>query len=149
MVTVETGLNLVWAILAAAALLMFMTSEWRRRRGAAFASRCRRGLAVFVVTVALFPTLSVSDDLVRFEAMQVESPLNSQIRSPQTADLPGSAGLYLARLSDALESSQTAPFFGIALGLCFFVLVAESFEQGRDRSLPSFSSRAPPLACCA
>lgn len=142
--TVETGLNLVWASCATAALVVFAVCEWRRR--ATFADRCRRGLAVFVATVALFPTVSASDDFVRFEVLQTVSPARSQVIGQITTNSNDGPGLYLARLSDALENSQISSVCWLLATLCFFALVGVRFERGRDRSLPSFASRAPPFA---
>lgn len=143
--TLETGLNLIWACFAAAALAVFVVGEWWRRREATLAARCRRGLAVFVAAVALFPSVSASDDLVRFEVLQTASPARSQLTGQTTTNSNDGPGLYLARLSDALENSQISSVCWLLVILCFFALVGVRFERGRDRSLPSFASRAPPL----
>jgi len=102
--TLENGLNLVWASSAIAALAVFVACE-RRRRGTTLAARCRRGLAVFVAAVALFPSVSVSDDFVRIENLQVGTPSNSQIAGQVTTNSNQSPGMYLARLSDGFSPS--------------------------------------------
>jgi len=144
--TVESGLNLAWALFAVAALAVFVVCERQRRRGTTLAARCRRGLAVFVAAVALFPSVSVSDDFVRIKSLQVGTPASAQIGSPVNTNSSDTPGIYLARLSDALENSQISSIRGLLVTLCFFALVGVPFEHGRDRSLPSFASRAPPLS---
>lgn len=143
--SVDSALNLVWALAAVVALGVFAVSERRRRRGATFTARCRRGLAVFVAAVALFPCISASDDLVRFEAMQAGLGTRTAIQNQVAANSSDKPALYLARLLEALENFQISTAVSLLAALCFFAVVRIRFSRGRDRFLPSRASRAPPF----
>ncbi len=142
--TFEAALNLLWALVGVAALGVLGVSELRRRRATTVRARCRRGLAVLIATVALFPCVSASDDLVRFEHFQ----LNLKTHAGVGTSLPEKANprpaLYLARLLEALENFQISAVGWLFVTLGFFALIRVVCKLSCERSLPSPTGRAPP-----
>ncbi len=144
---IDAALNLFWAAIAVAAPAAFAVWERGRKGVAPRRPGWRRGLAVFIATVALFPCVSASDDLVRFEVL----PLGVEAPTVLTPALDGRSSqkpaIDLARLLEALDNFQMATGVWILVTLGFFSLVRMRHEHGRDRFLPCRASRAPPSFC--
>lgn len=137
-------LNLLWMGVAVGAIGAFVFFEWRCRSGALLTARCRRALAVFVVLIALFPTVSASDDFARLAILTPTIPSQQGIGRQIMAGASQKSALYLARLSKVFENSQVSWPFQLAIILGFFLLAGALFTQDRNRFLPAFASRAPP-----
>ncbi|HEV2176705.1 MAG TPA: hypothetical protein VGW33_05845 [Terriglobia bacterium] len=142
---IELALNLFWAGLALAALGALALSELRRRNNGGWRARSRRGLAVFVAAVALFPSVSASDDFARYEQLQAGPGTHAQWSGPLATRSNNEPALYLARLADALENLQISVAPELLLTLCFFAWVSFAAKRGAVRIALSATSRAPPL----
>jgi len=140
---IDTALNLFWAVAAIAALGSLGLSEIGRR--ASLRSRLRRVLAVFVAAVALFPSISASDDFARFAQLQIGAEAGAQIAESVAQESNDKPALYLARLAEALESLQISAACGLLVTLCLFAFVAFSCELAPEQSLPTAKGRGPPL----
>ena len=138
--TIAGALNVVWVAAALVALGLLVYHE--RRRYSHLRDRFRRGFAVFLAAVALFPCISASDDLVRFGQM----PAGPKAAIGATAPDAASSGraTHLARLLQVLESFQlSAPArLPVTLGSCGLIVPAAKSSQ--ERSVLSPSCRAPP-----
>jgi hypothetical protein len=141
--TVAGALNLVWV--AAALVAMGLLTYHERRRYSRLRDRFRRGFAVFLAAVALFPCISASDDFVRFGQMSAGPGAAGEVVAAAPDGSGESHAIHLARLLQVLESFQlsAASRLLVTLGFCSLVVVAVQFSQ--ERSVVSPSSRAPPL----
>lgn len=137
-------LNLLWICVAGGAVSALALLEWRCRPGASLTARCRRALAVFVVLIALLPTVSASDDFVRLAILTPAIPSQKEIGRQITAGASQKSALYLAQLSKVFENSQVSWPSKLTVTLGFFLLAGALFLQDRSRFLPVFASRAPP-----
>jgi hypothetical protein len=146
---IDLALNLFWAGLALAALGALALSELRRRNNGGWRGRSRRGLAVFVAAVALFPSVSVSDDFARYDQLQSAIGKHAQLSGPLTNRSNDKPALYLARLADALENLQITVAAELLVSLCFFAWVSFAAKRGAVRTAISPTSRAPPLPSLA
>lgn len=135
-------LNLLWAAAAVGALGLFALTEWRRRYGAPATARCRRGLAVLVAAIALFPSVSASDDCVRMQLLDAST--YRSIAGQPTTSSSQTPSLYLARLSEVLENSRVSSPFQLVVTFNFLGLIRKLSLERPGHPLKSPSSRAPP-----
>lgn len=133
-----SALNLLWALVAVLALLALGHQE-RRKPNSARRTRLERLLAVLLAAVSLFPAVSASDDIVRFQYLCSSCGNTSPHQSHEKN------ALHLARLLEALENFRVVSFYSLIFLLCFFTLVICIIRGTRERSLPSASCRAPPF----
>lgn len=140
----DNGLNLVWALLAVAVLTAFMTAEWRYWRGAALVRRARRGMALVVVLIAIFPTISATDDLVRVQSLNLGFPAPQQVRKQGSATPINSSALWLARLSESLQNVRISCPSQPVAAWRYVPIAGLPKVATRDRFLSSPASRAPP-----
>src|SRR5580658_5134998 len=118
--TVAGALNLFWVLSVLVALGVLVSIE--RHRRARFRDRCRRGFAVVLAAVALFPCISASDDFVRFGGLM--TPGQSAEAGVSAANWDASAeghSVHLARLLQVLDSFQlsAAAWLLVTLFFCF------------------------------
>ena len=136
-------LNILWAASAVTALGALALRE--RRHRSRLRDRCRRGFAVFLAAVALFPCISASDDLVRFgimpAALSVQGPAIHTAAQDQS---DGRHAIHLARLLEALESFQIAMAIAALVAICFFAWVRFRAEYATGRTALAPTSRGPP-----
>ena len=139
----DTALNLIWALVGTVALGALGVAELRRGK-ATLQSRCRRGIAVLIATVALFPCISASDDLVCLEQLQMGSVRYSEFSNGQSQPSGQRPSLYLALQFESLENFQIS-------SACFNPETISQFARLRphavhccERPLPSRAGRAPP-----
>lgn len=142
--TFDTALNLVWALLGVAALGSLAARDVRRRVGVW--DRCRRALVVFIASVALFPCVPASDDIVQFERLQVSSRTGGEVVGGVPLKRREKTALYLARLLESLENFQISTACQRLLTLCLLALVGTFSDQGVERPLSSRFGRCP-LSC--
>lgn len=140
--TFDTALNLVWAVVGAVALGALAARDLRCR--VPLWERCRRALAVFIACVALFPCVSASDDLVRFERLQVSAQTARAVASPLPEKRGEKPSFYLARLLESLENFQISTARRFLVTLCFLALVGAFSHQSVERPLPCPLGRSPP-----
>jgi hypothetical protein len=141
--TVAGALNFVWALGALVALGFFTFAELRRSRSN-LRGRCRRALTVCLTAVVLFPSVSATDDLVRFEQLLLHSQARTRIASPVPEKSGQTPGLYLARLADALENLQASAVCWLLVTLGFFGFILTNSEFSRASTAPAPTGRAPP-----
>jgi len=142
--TVAGALNLVWV--AAAFVALGLLAYHERRRCSCLGDRLRRGFAVFLAAVALFPCISASDDLVRFGQMTASSNAAIEVLSAAPGGSSEGHATHLARLLQVLESFQlsTPARLLVTLGSCGLIVPAGTVSQERNALSPS--SRAPPAS---
>ena len=142
--TADSVLNSLWLLTAVVSLLILAAAELRRRRGTAFAARFRRALAVAVVLIAIFPTLSATDDIAELQRIVAGAPATQQVSSQRAANSGKSAAFYLAQLFRGLQNSRVS-WMSWPLAHWHFGSLAElALPTSYDRSLCLHATRAPP-----
>ena len=139
----DVALNLLWAAITLAGLAWFVRIEARKvgSRGC-----LHRLFAVCLMAVALFPSISDSDDLFHFSLLQVPTSQTGGFGSTPQDERQEKGNLQLARLLETLEHFQVSGFY---LFLFTLACVAVSFSlRVATCSRPSdcYSGRAPPLS---
>jgi hypothetical protein len=141
LLTLDAGLNLLWLGISVAALVGFGRQDWRRMH----CVRWHRLCAVFLATIALFPTVSDTDDLFNFSHLRFPAQhhrnAGTMPEDPREKD-----SIQLTRLIESLDHWQLSAFFEIALALCFFALMAVLYLSATTRPVFATPGRAPPLA---
>ena len=136
-----TILNLIWLLVAAAAIGALLVSE--RRRPSAAMARIHRLMAVLLVTVSLFPCVSASDDVISFAYVSAGLETRSGFgHSVPNESSTNTSVIYLALQN--LEHLQISAFYTLVVAICFFGFVFFSAQRSVLRQSPSFASRAPP-----
>ena len=113
----DTALNLMWAAISVAALVWFARLEWNRVASVSAARRHRRLFAVCLMAVAIFPSISDSDDLFHFSLLQIPTRQSGGFGSAPQEDRQEKASLQLARLLETLEHFQVSGFHLFAFAL--------------------------------
>jgi hypothetical protein len=139
----DTALNIVWAFVGVVALGALGVSELRRGADT-LQSRCRRGIAVLVATVALFPCISASDDLVCLEQLQIGSAKRAEFAKGQSQESNQQLGLSLALQLESLENFQISSICFDHVTVSQFARVGPHATRCCERPLPSRAGRAPP-----
>jgi hypothetical protein len=135
-----TALNLIWLLVALAAVGAVLFRE--PRRASSRAARGQRLVSVLLVTVSLFPCVSASDDLINFAYVSAGLETRSGFGHSVPEDSDTSTIIYLVLQS--LEHLQITAFYTLLVALCFFGFVFCSAPKSISRQLPSFASRGPP-----
>jgi len=132
-ISLDAALDLLWLGIALSAILGF-----GRLNG-------RRSLIVFLATVALFPVVSDSDDLLNLSFLRIPAPHH---RSAGTApeDPRETDSIHLARLFESLDHWQPAAAFGFAAALCFVAILIALQCTLCTRAVLASAGRAPPAA---
>ncbi|HEV2232172.1 MAG TPA: hypothetical protein VGV68_02065 [Terriglobia bacterium] len=139
----DTALNLAWVFVGVVALGALGVSELRRG-AATMRSRCRRGIAVLVATVALFPCISASDDLVSLEQLQIGSANRAAFTHGQSQESNQQPDLFLALQFESLENFQISSACFCLVPISKFARVRPRAARCFERPLPSRTDRAPP-----
>jgi len=140
----EAALNLIWALVGVVALGLLGVAELRRGV-ATLRSRCRRCIAVLIATVALFPCISASDDMVCLELLHTGSFASAQLSKAHFKEVAHQAAFSLALQLESLENFQISyAKFSVAT-LSQSDRVAQRVVRCCDRPLPSRADRGPPL----
>lgn len=135
-----TVLNLIWLLVAFAAIATVLLSE--RKRISTPAARSQRLVSVLLVTVSLFPCVSASDDLVNFSYVSAGLETRSGLGHSVPDNSNNNTEIYLALQN--LEHLQVTAFYTLFVALCFFGLVFSLAPRSILRQLPSYVSRGPP-----
>lgn len=139
----DVALNLIWAIVGAVSLLILGASELRRG-ATTLRSRCRRGMAVFIATVALFPCISASDDLVCLKQLNFGASMGMDQFAPQSKCSNEKPNLSLALQLESLEHSQISSSGLAPSKLSQMASVGHHLIRCCSRPVPFRSGRAPP-----
>jgi hypothetical protein len=140
--TLDTALNLVWLSIGAVALGLLVLLERRRHRRSTRRARLVRSLAVLVLIVALFPTVSSIDDLFSFSLLSSHFGKHG---GPGTTP-PGNskAGMALVRLLETLDHYQVSNIFTLTLALSCFSIVYALRREETTCPVATRPGRAPP-----
>lgn len=141
----DTILNLLWLLIVLGSLAAWGIAELRFFNPSSRRARFRRGIAVLAATVALFPCISASDDLVCLRQLQPPSQLQQSLTITTPGQPPGGAGHYLAQLLEVIENFCRTTANPLTLVLACLAFTFSFHELYSDRSLPSPTGRAPPL----
>ena len=141
----DIGLNVLWALFCAAAVVYHIRAERLRRSGSPQA-RIFRGVALFLAVVSLFPCVSASDDSVRYEYLDTNQSTPAKPHSAPAPRAPEKSHVMLVRMLEALESVQVPLIWAFSITLCFFALVCVEWRRSLDRFLPRSTGRDPPLS---
>jgi hypothetical protein len=138
-VSIDVALNLLWLAITTAALIWFARAEAKRSGRI----RWHRLFAVLLATVALFPTVSDSDDLFSFSLLQAAG-------QQQGAGAPEDArernSVQLARLLETLDHFQISAVYQVSIALCFVALLLTLSLAVFSRPVFASCGRAPPVA---
>ena len=142
----DTLLNLIWIAVVVGALAVWFVTELRRKRPWACRTRFTRGVAVLAATVALFPCVSASDDLVSLRQLQAPWQVHAALSVSAPAKSNSTPSGYLARLLDVLESFRSSVATSLQLILACVALISFSSHFYSDLASPAATGRAPPRA---
>lgn len=137
----DTVLNLLWLAIGLACLGVFVCFEFRRR--STLRGRLLRTLALLVVTVSLFPCVSLSDDEVSFSFLL--SHFGQRGSTTPLEESKEKTMLHLARLLDMIDNCQISGFWSLVVTLFFLTFVYAVRQTRGERHLICASGRAPPL----
>ena len=141
-ISVDILLNVIWFALGVAATGVLAISEVRKQ-GAGVHGRLRRITAVLVLTLALFPMVSASDDELSFSLFRTQGGSRGGLGVP--TEEREKSDQNLARLFDGIEYFQIQAIWTLSVALCFFAIIGVTFIARRERFLVSLPGRAPPV----
>jgi len=144
--TLDTALNLVWLGVGLVALALLSLLELRRFRRSTLRARCLRLTAVLIVTVAIFPSVSSSDDLFSFSLINSHLGKHGGFGSSIPEDSKEKAGMQLFRLLETLNHFEIAHVYTLSLVLCCVTFVFTLRREVFTRVVLCRPGRAPPLA---
>jgi hypothetical protein len=141
--SLDISLNLAWAAICVFAIAW---SFWSERRGSARSiwSRVRRLACVFLVVLALFPSVSVSDDEISFWFLF--TPANHRGAGVPIEETKERSAQHLARVLNSLEHFQVNGVWTFTLTLYFLALVLITVPVANERFRICRAGRAPPVA---
>jgi hypothetical protein len=139
--SLDISLNLVWVAICVAAVAWAL---WAERRGSPRSAwtRTRRLAAVLLVALALFPSVSVSDDEISFWFLF--APSNHRGGSAPIEEGKERSAQQLARVLNSLEHFQVNGIWTFTLTLFFLSLVLILLPVANERFLICRAGRAPP-----
>lgn len=143
--TLDTALNLIWLGVGVLALALLAVLEPRWFRRSSWRARSMRFTAVFIVAVALFPSVSSSDDLFNFSLLSTHLGKHGGFGNTVPEDSKEKAGMQLFRLLETLNHCQISPVYSFFLVLCCMALILTCRRDALPRTVVCRSGRAPPL----
>lgn len=144
--TLDTALNLLWLAIGLAALGLLSLVERRRFPNSTLRARAIRLIAVLIVTMALFPSVSSSDDLFSFSLINSQMGTRGGFGNTLPEDPHGKANLQLFRVLESLHHFQISFTYTLSLALCCIALVIGLRRDLLTRAVLCPCGRAPPLA---
>lgn len=140
-ISLDAALNLLWLAISLGAILWFARMEWSRAR----AGRFHRFFAVCMLAVAIFPSVSDSDDLFNFSLLRIPTSQRGGFGSvPSPEDSREKDSVNLARLLETLEHYQVSGFYTFALALFCVAALVSLRPVCATRTICCNSGRAPP-----
>jgi len=101
--------------------------------------------AIFLVALVVFPCVSVDDDLVRLQALNINATdddgMHALHRTPAF-----SVELQLDRMLEEHDTFQVTTLYAFALALSFCAFVRSLVVSAFHRELSAQGGRAPPIA---
>jgi len=146
--TIDTALNFAWLGIGVLSVLFVAILEHRRYQASTRYARRRRLFAVLVMTVALFPAVSSSDDLFSFSWLNSHLGKHSSFGStlPEDSKEKEKAGTQLFRMLETLNHYQVSNPYTPSLTLWCLGLVLLFGRHVFTRTVLCRCGRAPPLA---
>ena len=141
----DTLLNLLWAGICVAALIWVGRCEVKRFRVSTGRARLRRIAAVAVFALALFPSVSDSDDLFAFSLLHSPLERGGNGNAP-LEDSKEKTSLQLASLLETLGHYPIGRIYTFALSLFCIAILASFHPEYLTRTIRCRSGRAPPAA---
>ena len=138
----DVALNLLWVAVSLIALAGFARLEGRSNRRDT-PGRLYRFLAVCMMAIVIFPSISDSDDLFRFSLLQVPSQTGGFGSAPQD-ERQEKSNLQLQRLLEDLEHFQVGAFSLFSFTLCFLAFALAPRIYSLWRAADCYAGRAPP-----
>jgi hypothetical protein len=139
----DVALNLLWVAISLIALVEFARLEGKAGP-CGTPGRFHRLLAVCMMAIFIFPSISDSDDLFRFSLLQPPSQTGGFGNAPQD-ERQEKSNLQLQRLLEDLEHFQVGAFCLIAFTLCFLAFALTPRIYSLWRAAECYAGRAPPL----
>ncbi|HZT39406.1 MAG TPA: hypothetical protein VFA28_16055 [Bryobacteraceae bacterium] len=139
----DISLNVVWAAICVAAIAWALSLERQGRRCSIWI-RTRRLASVLLIALALFPSVSVSDDEISFWFLF--APSSHRSGSAPIEESKERSAQQLARVLNALEHFQVNGIWTFTLTLFFLSLVLIPVPVATERLLVCRAGRAPPSA---
>ena len=140
--SLDLALNLVWVAIGLGCAAVVGMREFRGKDNPT-GNLFRRAVALFVLMIALFPSVSLSDDEVSFWF------LNSHSTSRGTMGVPveekEKATQNLARMLDAFQHYQVPGVWSLSVTLYFLAFICMARTQRVERLLIQRAGRAPPV----
>ena len=143
---VDVALNLLWAAITLAALGCFARLERKHNGASASRGRLRRLFAVCLMAVAIFPSISDSDDLFHFSLLQVPNSKAGGFGNSPQDERQEKSNAHLAQLLETLEHFQVTGFYLFLFTLACLALSLSLRVATRSRSASCYAGRAPPLS---
>ena len=141
--SLDISLNLVWVAICVSAIVWSLWSE-RRGPGRSVWTRIRRLSCVFLIVLALFPSVSVSDDEISFWFLF--TPVNHRGGAVPIEETREKSAQHLARVLNSLEHFQVNGIWTFTLTLYFLALVLVIAPVANERFRICRPGRAPPVA---
>ena len=145
--SVDTILNLIWALVCLGAFGWFFAVERSRIR--ARRTRTVRAFALSLILLSLFPSVSLNDDSLRTQFLfswTSPSPSTSDRNEPGGQPLDRKSLATLVRLFEVLDSAQISLCLILSVILCLFAYAISETQETREQFLLILAGRAPPLA---
>ena len=146
----DVALNLLWAAITLAALAWFVRIEFRtksnNRRRAGSRGCFQRLFAVCLMAVAIFPSISDSDDLFHFSLLQVPTSQTGGFGSAPQDERQEKGNLQLSRLLETLDHFQVSGFYLFLLTLSCVAVSLSLRVVTCSRPGDCYAGRAPPLS---
>lgn len=136
----DTLLNLAWAVLCIGALVRHAWCERQRSSPRSGSVRVLRTVAVFMVTLLLFPCISISDDYARARAQDAHADSSTGI----TNSHGNSGSLLLALQLEETEHIRPVVPFVLVLVLCCLLMMLCEESDSRSPMRWGTLGRAPP-----
>lgn len=145
-IALDTALNLAWVGVGVIALILLSFFERRWFPRSLAKARFQRLVAVLIVTVALFPSVSSSDDLFSFSLINSHLGKHGGFGNTIPEDSKDKAGMQLFRLLETLSHYQISLAYTLSLALCCIAIVFTARPEEFTRAVACRPGRAPPLA---
>jgi hypothetical protein len=142
--TLDTALNLVWLSIGAVALCSLAFLERGRYRHSTRRARWVRLVAVLILTVALFPTVSSSDDLFSFALLNSHLEKHGGAGTTPPENPKEKAGMLLFRLLETLDHYQVSNIYTLSLALSCLAFTFALYREVATCAVALRPGRAPP-----
>ena len=144
--TVHCLTNAAWGAIALTALIWLWNLEYRRFRGSRVGKRLHRLVTVCLLSLAVFPAVSDSDDLFKFSLIPVPGHHDSAGSTAPGDDSHKKSNFYLARILETLDHYQVSGIAPLLPVFCFLTLLAAIQPVCLTRDILCANGRGPPIA---